>query len=182
MSIHQKAVASAGVRDWVNQNSAVVTVAAVAILVVALALVIMQGTGSGTPTPPGSAYYYVPETKETFAADAKLVPPIDHNGKKAVKAHFYGCGDCDDANKFLGYYEKYSDGAKAQLDKINAQMQAGQEIDPDLEMQSYELAMTQRFFSADGEKWVLAESPQGHEMQEKLREKCGTAKLVYCSP
>ena len=181
MSMRSNALASAGVREWMNQNSTVVTVAAVLLLVIAIGAVVIQGWPDDI-TPPDEAYFYVPETKELFSADSKLVPPIDRNGKKAVKAHFYGCGDCDDASRFPGYYEKYSDAAKAQLDKINEQMRSGQEIDPDLEMQVYELAMTQRFFSADGEKWVLAESPQGQEMQEKMREKCGTAKLVYCSP
>ena len=181
MSIHKQAVGSAGIRDWLNQNSAVVTVAAVAILVIALAVVIRQGSGN-TRTPPDSAWYFVPETGATVVDKANLIPPIMVEGKQAVKAHYYGCDDCEGENKFLGYYEKYSDQAKTELEKINATQAAGGEVDSDAEMRAYELAMTGRFYSKDGKAWVPAESPQGHAMQETLRDNCGTRKLTYCSP
>lgn len=181
MSMRCNAVSSAGLRDWMNQNSALVTVGAVALLIIAIVAVVIQMRPDGID-PPDQAFFYVPETKEMFAAEAKMIPPIDRNGKPAFKAHVYGCGDCDDPNRFTAYYEKYTDAGKAQLDKLREQMASTGDPEGEIENQIYEISMTQRFFSTDAAEWVLAESPQGQALQETVREKCGTAKLTYCSP
>ena len=79
MSMRFNAVGSAGVREWVNNNSAVVTV--VALILVGVAIYVMI-PDSGRPPAPDAAWYYVPETKETFSDKPDHIPPIDRNGKQ----------------------------------------------------------------------------------------------------
>jgi len=180
MSSHDQTSRIASARGWINQNAAVVTVAAVLSLAITLPYIEIPQDSSFHPTPE-SAWYFVPETNETIVAKATLIPPIDYKGKQAVKAHYYGCDDCSAENEFLGYYEKYSDKAKAELDSMHAVQVAGGKLAPDTEMRAYELAMTERFYSRDGKTWVRAESQEGHAIQEELRDRCGLRKLTYCS-
>lgn len=170
----------ASARGWINQNAAVVTVAAVLTLAITLPYIEIPQDQRMRPSPE-SAWYFVPETNETIVAKATLIPPIDYKGKRAVKAHYYGCDDCSIENEFLGYYEKYSDEAKAELDAMYAIQAAGGKLPPDSEMRAYELAMTERFYSRDGKTWVRAESQEGHRIQEELRDRCGLRKLTYCN-
>ena len=182
MATSSKAVGSAGLREWMNQNSSLVTIAAIAILVIAIGAIFWNNRDDRGVGPIDEVWFYVPETKEMFAADSKLLPPIDRNGKKAVKAHVYGCGDCSEANRFTGYYETYTDQGKAKMEQIMAQMGQDPEKDAELESVSYDISMSERKLSGDGVKWVPAESEEANMIQEKMREKCGTAKLVFCHP
>lgn len=172
-----------GPSDGGKQPTAAKTVAIVAIAsVVCVASVVVILSDGSTNCFPLDAHYYVPETHEIFVADLMLIPPIDRHGKEAVRAHLYGCGDCNDENRFLGYFEKYSDEAKVELQQMHRKMTDGSQDFLEYEKRAYELAMTERFYSIDGIHWVLAESPEGHAMQENLRAKCGSVKLVYCTP
>jgi len=161
-----------GFREWINNNSAVVTVAAVAILIVSLAVIINQGRGRSGPNTPGNAFFYDTVTKKVFTDDATKIPPIQSpDGNPAVRAHFFTCGDCaDESDRFLGYYEKYTDDVKAQLE---ANPQA---------FELYEMAYEGRLYSADGENWVTAESPDGIAITQALQGKCPPKKLRYCPP
>lgn len=165
-----------GSRDWINQNSAVVTVASVVVLVLSLAIIINQGRGHAAPAP-GNAYFYDTVTKEYFIDSATKIPPITSPaGNEAVRAHFFTCGECTDKTKdeggerFIGYYEKYTPDVKEKLEK-NAQ-----------QFEFYEEAFQGRLYSPDGVRWTAAESPTGFKLVEELQQKCPAKQLRYCPP
>lgn len=169
------------IREWMNENSALVTVAAVALLVVSLAIVVMQGGGG--PQASGDAYYYDTVTEEVFEGEASGTPPIESpDGNEAVRAHFYTCGECSEEERFLGYYERYTEEAKEVLERSKNAGEDG-EPDPEAMMEVYEVAFTGRLYSTDLEEWVVAESPEGRELSEALQEECGEGeRLSYCAP
>lgn len=165
-----------GMREWINNNSAAVTVGAVAILLVSLAVIIRQG-GSGPKATPGEAYFYDTTTKELITDKATRIPPITTpEGHEAVRAHYFTCGECTDSQRFLGYYEKYSPEVKEKLEK-NPQS-----------FELYEMAFQGRLYCApdkdpnDPKSWVGAESPAGFQITEDLQKKCPVRKLRYCPP
>ncbi|MBI1373543.1 MAG: hypothetical protein GC159_12510 [Phycisphaera sp.] len=167
-------------RNWVNQNSAAVTVGAVVLLVISLAIIINQGR-SPTPPPPGEAYYYDLVSKEYFTDEATKIAPIINpaTGNEAVRAHFFTCGECSESERFVGYLEKYTPEAKQQL-----------ETNPE-SFEFYEEAFLGRLYApapsetadpAVAETWVDAETPPGFKIVEDLQGKCPPRKLKYCAP
>jgi prepilin-type processing-associated H-X9-DG protein len=124
-----------------------------------------------TAPKPGNAYFYDVVTKEYFTDSATKIPPIKSPaGNEAVRAHFFTCGQCTDEERFIGYYEKYTSDLKKKLEK-----------DPE-QFEVYEEAFDGRLYSADGEHWVKAESPEGFALIEKLQQRCPAKKLRYCPP
>ncbi|MFP4144471.1 MAG: hypothetical protein ACLFV3_04950 [Phycisphaeraceae bacterium] len=81
-------------REWLNKNSALVTVVAVVILVVALGVILLSG-GENNPTAERESYYYDLNTGEIFTASAALDPPFETDaGGEGVSAAIFGCGEC----------------------------------------------------------------------------------------
>ena len=168
-----------GLREWMNENSAIVTVGAVVLLVVALTIVIMQGTGGGVVTT-DQAYYYDAEADNIFTAPIESIPPIESPaGNQAVRVHYYSCGGCGEEERFVGYYEKYTEEAKQAIQEART---AGSEGGPQgpARMQAM---MTGQLYSADGEEWYPAMSPRGTQVQAELANRCGEGeKLRICVP
>lgn len=169
-------------RDWINRNSAIVTVASVALLVISLAVIISQNSRPGPP-PPGEAYFYDTVTKTYFTDKATLIPPITSEaGNEAIRAHFFTCGECTDAleadggQRFLGYYEKYAPDVKAKI-----------ENNPE-SMHFYEEVFQGRYYCppgvdpTDNLNWVAAETPEGFAIAQALQKRCPARKLRYCPP
>ena len=169
------------VRRGAIDKSAVVTIVIVAIATTAF-VVWMPICNHGPGKPPEWAWYAVEGTQEFVVDKADLIPPIERDGKRLVKAHFYGCDDCEEANRFLGYFEKYSDEAKAELERLIRAGPAGGAIDENTEIHIYDLGMKGRFYSIDGKTWLLAESEEAQMILEKLRDNCGDRRLAYCYP
>ena len=174
-----QAVSSGGLREWMNQNSAVATVGAVAILAIALTILYFQ-TGGPTVKLSDSAWYAEPGTENLVVDKVGLIPPIDKDGKKLVLVHYFGCDGCGE--KFIGYYEKYTDAGKKEMERLQASMTPGAEVDEEIEMKMYDITMTQRLYSTDGVKWINSESDQGQAVMEKIAEKCVGKKLAKCYP
>jgi hypothetical protein len=91
------------VRDWMNNNSAVVTILAVVILVISLGVIIMQTRGRGAPRTI-DLYFYDLNTNQLFVARSDQIPPIPAPSgplrgqpgdlPAGVRAHVFACGDC----------------------------------------------------------------------------------------
>lgn len=132
-------------RDWMNNNSAIVTVGAVALLCVAVGLLIYESRGPSYYIP-SKAYFYDLNTGKLFAASAKDIPPIaapsgPYHGDKAggVKAYIYACGSCPDdlsgqtaeqlesKKIYVAYLEMYTAEAKQAQEKA---MQNPNTMDP----------------------------------------------------
>ncbi len=132
-------------------------------------------TRSVTPSPaaaaPGNAWFYDVVSKDYFTDKTTRVAPfIRDNGHTAVRAHFFTCGDCTEQERFLGYYEKYTDEVKAKLEQKSKNFAL------------YEMAFQGRLYSTDGEHWFPAEKPEGTQITADLQKKCPPKKLRYCPP
>jgi hypothetical protein len=119
----------------------------------------------------GLAWYYDVQAKEYFIDDTKRIAPFTRpNGHEAVRAHFFTCGDCEEGQRFIGYYEKYTPQVKAKLE---------QSSEPG---QLYEMAFQGRLYSRDGQTWVPADRPEGIRITAELQQRCPPKKLRYCPP
>ena len=163
-------------RDWMNNNSSIVTVASVVILIGALAFIVSRGRGGGGGAV-GEAWYYDTVSNEYFTDKTTKIAPFNReNGNEAVRAHFFTCGECTEqlkdagGERFIGYYEKYTPEVKAKLEE-NSQS-----------FMIYEMAFQGRLYSKDGKKWVAADKPEGITITSDLQKQCPPKKLRYCPP
>lgn len=175
-------------REWVNQNSAAVTVGAVVILIFALAYLWFQNQpqGGNSRSSLGNWYYDV-QTGETFASENQDLPPIiRENGNKAFKAYLFTCGSCAESERFVGYYEGYTEEYKQKRQKA---MEAAKATDsvamPDEIMYMEEGFSKGRLVSTDGKVWVTSNSPEGAAINVALSKACDEVKdgrLKPCYP
>lgn len=104
------------IRDWMNNNSTVVTLAAVGLLVVALGVLFVTQRGP-SPGELRDAYFWDLEANEPFVAPARAIPPIEApSGGRGVRAHLHTCGECT-ADEWFGYLETYTDEAKEHYER-----------------------------------------------------------------
>jgi len=67
---------------------------------------IMHKVNPASPAKIATRCYFTVDNGATWFADAIThIPPYDHNGQVAVKAHVYSCN----GKQFVGYLEKYTD-------------------------------------------------------------------------
>lgn len=165
-------IGSAGVRGWVNRHA----------IAVILAVVVVMGAAVWAVwalTRPDMAWWAVAGLRELVVERADLLPPINRDGKTLVVVNVYGCGDCDEPNRFIAWYMKYTDEAKAELEQYYAS------LDPELkgfDHGDYWIMRRGRYVSTDGRTWVLWESPAYYDLVDHVIKKCGERKLVYCGP
>lgn len=162
------------IRDWVNNNSAVVTILAVVMLVISLGVIIMNSTGnrSGQIT---KMYYYNIQTGKFFVASSSELAPIttESGPDTGVRAYIYGCGECpsglagltlDEARNqgvFVGYFEKFSPKAKAAL--------LAEANDPEGGMLAFEALEQGQLFQIPGtDRWLPSNTMQGMEMRDQM--------------
>ena len=163
-------------RDWMNTHSAPVTVVMVVMLIGSVAFMVSRGRGGGN-NQAGEAWYYDTVSGDYFTeSTTKIAPFKRENGNEAVRAHFFTCGECtpqtkeEGGERFIGYYEKYTDEMRAKLQE-NTQA-----------MMLYDMAFQGRLYSRDGKKWIAAEEPEGTAITADLQQKCPPKKLRYCPP
>ncbi len=105
------------VRETLNNRPK--TTAAMVIAGTALLVSIIYAANRQQDTAPmrmGSQLYFsVDDGKTFFADDASNIAPFDFNGKRAVQAVVYRCGD---GQPFIGYLLKFPPDAKAALDAM----------------------------------------------------------------
>ena len=167
------------IRDSINANQNIVVVAAVVVIVTALLFIMMQG-GGRTSSRPGDVYFFDTVTKEIFKDDIEKLPPIQSpDGNPAVRVHLFSFGDCDNEDeRFIGYYEKYTDEAKAKLEELTKSGN-GPESDAEQEMILIEYAEFGLLYSVDGEEWFSPhEIGLDNLIEERLNSDKGRAK--YC--
>jgi len=144
------------IRDKINANQNIVVVAAVVIIVVAVLFMFTGGGGSGVAGS-GEAYYYDTATGDIFTGNANQYPPIQSPaGNPAVRVHFFSCGDCSEKERFVGFYDKYTDEAKRKLETATEE---------EMMMEMYETGV---LYSVDGETW---HDPASEAYQMALQEK-----------
>jgi hypothetical protein len=106
-----------GIRETINKNPKQAIGIGVCVLVMGVLLMIWQLWPQKPPVAaPGRAYFTVDDGASYFEDDATHVPPFQHDGKEAVRAHVYRCGETGRA--FVGWMEKYSPQTKDKIDKF----------------------------------------------------------------
>ena len=106
-----------GLRDTLNDKPWIAA-AVVLVILVAAAVVVTRG-GRPAPVAAESAFFTVDDGKTWFADDAAKLAPFDHDGKPAVRAFVYRCGD---GTEFANHLERFKPGAKKALETAAAEV------------------------------------------------------------
>lgn len=105
-----------GLRETLNQKRGLTTTIALLLTVAAIGFMLMQMGLAGDSSAVESQGYFSSDDGKTFFVDgADKLPPFEHNGQQAVRAHLYTCGE--GKGVFVGYLSRYT--AEA-LSKLNA--------------------------------------------------------------
>ncbi len=96
-------------RETINNNQPIF----IGIAVVGLCIAVYFLITSGTPTHGQRQVWYVNlETKEIFKDSAYVASPITTaDGHEAMRVCLYTCGNCNESDRFILYYEKNTDPA-----------------------------------------------------------------------
>jgi hypothetical protein len=141
-----------GIRETLNENPKVTTGVTAAIVLIALVFIIYQllpGRGVRIPT---EAYYTVDDGATYFADDIQKIAPFDHDGKPAVRAYVFKCGD---GKPFVAYLERYTPEAKKKAEQIRDQMKNADPNTPPPGPQYEEIMMTGvEVKKPGGKQWV----------------------------
>ena len=187
-----------GVREFLNNNSAVATILAVVLLVMALGVIIWQNQG---PQPRQfEVFYYDLNTQEVFVDDVSRVVPFDRgNGTyefvdgsrgSAVRAMIYTCGDpeaskegmtlaeIEAAGGFIAYLERFA----PQMLERQARIDAGESL-LDENDEDYESGFDSVWVSTpEGQTWVNQNSEAGTQVIQSGLQRCGNATPKLCRP
>jgi hypothetical protein len=101
-----------------NENPRVTTGITIGVVILALLLIVWQLWPEPAIQPLTKAYYTIDDGKTWFVEGIEKVPPFQHEGKEAVRAHVMMCGE--DGKPFVGWMEKFTDDAKKKLDDLYA--------------------------------------------------------------
>jgi hypothetical protein len=104
-------------------------------------------------------FYCDTVSQRVFVDRASRVPPFTSpDGHEAVRVHFFTCGECNESDRFVGFYEKFSASVRERLaaasDPFEAMQAAGNQ------------GLLQ---SLDGQTWFPAGGPESATLLERLR-------------
>lgn len=176
-------------RDWMNNNSAVVTVGAVVILILSLGYIVWSSKSGGYGPRVIDVYYYDLNTNKLFTAKSDQIPPIEtesgpvqgSNAPAGVRAYVFACNDCsDEADRFIGWLEMYTPDAKAILSQPPAETP---EQAAEREQRQYEVWESGQLVRApDGTTWARANTPEAMAVTSKIEGKCPGGAPKPCLP
>lgn len=175
-------------RDWVNKNSAAVTIGAIVILIFALAYIWLQNKGPSYSGAAMDMWFYDVNADKLFIDKGDKYPPIDApSGGKAFKAYIFTCGSCaNESERFAGYYEGFTDEFKEMMQKAQEAAKNGnQAVMPEAAMYMEEGYAKGRLISKDGKEWVESNSVEGIAITTELSKACekrGGGQLKPCYP
>lgn len=142
-------------REKLNQNPQITTIAALVIVLAAIAALWYAISGPAKLYY-GSTAYYTSDDGATYYSDrADLVVPFTDNGKEVVRAHVY---QCPSKGKFVAFLQRYTPQAAEALKESQEAKAAGREPkNPGL------VAMIDQIGSeykkpGDGNKWIKSGS------------------------
>ncbi len=155
-----------GIREKMNDNPAITTGVTAAIIVIALVLIVMQFVGSDAPKIPKSAWFSADNGATYVADDINLIPPFQKDGKTYVRAVVFKCGG---GAPFVSHLERYTDKAKAQIEKARQETGAGKPPPMALQEAQY-TGLEVKKTGAPDSAWVSAREYQ--KMAEVTNIKC----------
>jgi len=107
-----------GIRETLNKNQTLTTGATIAIIVIAIGIIVWQMMPERPQRIVTKSYYTIDDGRTWFEDNSDKLVPFDKDGKEAVRAHLFKCGE--NGEKFVGYLEKLDPRIKARLDEFNA--------------------------------------------------------------
>jgi len=189
------------VRQFMNENSALVTIACIGLLIVALGYIIWFTTmrGGSRNYGPRPIYYFDAATGQIFTAPSDEIPPIQSPGQdpgdtvpKGYRVMLFSCSTCPDdvsgmsleqlqqAGVNVGYMEAYKPDVKEML--IEARDYDGDGPPPEAFMQ-LEAQEEGHLISANGQEWVAMNTMEAQEIQMSSYTICGeNARATPCYP
>ena len=105
-----------GIRETLNKNQTLTTGATIAIIVIAIGVIVWQMLPERAPRIVTKSYYTVDDGRTWFEDASDKIAPFDKDGKEAVRAHLFRCGE--NGEKFVGYLEKLDQKVKARVDEF----------------------------------------------------------------
>jgi hypothetical protein len=161
-----------GLRDTIQNNSAVgITIAVVCLLIAGFIFF------RGGESPTRGDWYYDLETGEVIVYDAKFdFPPVTlPNGHQGVQLNRFACGDCDSGEVFDGYLYKVT---QAWIDAQKSDPSQQGPIAPNGG------TLVAPVPTGGGEpRWFEQNSPQGVQILNIPRNKCAdNDRPVMCLP
>jgi len=173
-------------REWLNRNSAMVTVVAVVVLVAALGLVVWN-MSSGRSGGAAQAYFFDPNTQQLIPADAMKAPPfqVSTGPEQAVGAVVYACGEgaCgSEKSRQIGFLWRYTPKGLELAQQI-ASMGNTQD---DLERRGLlapQLELEKQYRKPDSDKWLNANTPETDQLLGTVYTACPSSKKAeICAP
>lgn len=135
-----------GIRESLNKRP---YLAYAAIPLIAVAVVMgVRSARNVEPSGIHSGFFTVDDGNTFFSDDAQRIPPFDHHGSQAVRAHvFMG----PDGKQFVGYLEKVTPEAAEIIRKV----QQRKATDPPTPMSEVNTALSGHLFKRPGDKdWI----------------------------
>lgn len=165
-------------RNWLNNNSAMVTILAVVILILSLGFIIISNSRPSYTPRVIDVYYYDLGAKQLFVDKSDKYPPIatPTGEMKGARAYVFSCGDCkDESKRFVGYLEMYTPAAKDALENPKP-------INPD-DMPGVDVFEEGRMIrGVNDADWVKANSMEAFNIQDAVQTRCGEVPPKSCLP
>ncbi|MBI1335567.1 MAG: hypothetical protein GC164_01240 [Phycisphaera sp.] len=194
-------------REWLNKNSAMVTIVAVGLLCVSLGAIILQSSGRRGGPRVVDVYYFDLSSGKVITAKSDQFPPIDTGSPNTpegmppgVRAYLFACGECPSSlvgmtpeqlaakKVYIGWLEAYTPDAKAKLEDMRDHPEKYNDpamYDPMME-DFYNTGMLVRTMlplaidtkgTLAGDKWFPGNSEPAMMIMDGTQRACGDAQL-----
>jgi hypothetical protein len=173
------------IRSVINNHPQFSAVVVAVVMVFSVGSMVMRGRGRDEERHQ-YAYYMMPQTGQVLVDVSGQLPPLESG---AVRAVVFSCGDCSDkSTHFVGWIEKYTDEAKAIMERLRAAppMPAATPYGADQDMDDM-MAVEEGHFIAtapDGlaePQWVVMGTPPASALMRATQQRCGQSARM-CSP
>jgi hypothetical protein len=150
-----------GLRKILNEKPILV----IAIMVVAVVIVgylAYRQMPEGASTSGGSEYAYFTsdDGKTLFTGQSTDVPPIQKDGKEAVKAYVF----VSDGKEMVGFLERFTPDAKATLERVNAARATGKPLQENAQTLMFVMTSGRQVKKPGDKDWVPGASPLAMRM------------------
>lgn len=170
-----------GMREWMNDNSAVAMIVAAVVLVLALVIVWTTLGGADESGPPPSedttVYYYDLNSNELFPGPKDAIPPIDapsgtpyKGGPAGVRAYVFTCGACNPDDWNIVYLEKFTPtGREMLLEQRRRLAQHPEATSPILRPDSVPVALANQWLirAVDDQDWIQVSRSQARQIMSQ---------------